>query len=141
MLVFDIAEVVLVLSGLASRIEILDLRGGLRGLDCRLDDLIRVLIEGFAGEFKLDLREGVELPYAAVSGDLISVPPFDTSRVCRLGDALVIDDFRGRISSLSGDVGRTGVVATVVYSLYIVCRVGLLEGTMLLVLGDGDFVS
>lgn len=104
------SEVVLVRSvGLVFEHAVLDLRGGLGPADCTLEDLLWVIAGDGRGEFRLDLRERLPLPYWMGSGCLSSVPPFETSRVCLLGEALLIDDLRGSISSFSGDGARGGV--------------------------------
>ena len=61
-------------------------------------------------EVRLDLLDRSVL---IASGALISLPPFETSLVCRLGEALLIDGLRGiggTTSSFSGDGARCGLV-------------------------------
>ena len=58
----------------------------------------------------LDLRAISVLP-EVVSGCLISVPPFETNRVWRRGEGLLIEDLRGRTSSLSGEAALGGLEA------------------------------
>ena len=58
----------------------------------------------------LDLRAILVMP-EVVSDDLISVLPFETNRVWRRGEGLLIEDLRDRNSSLSGEAALGGLEA------------------------------
>lgn len=64
--------------------------------------------------WRLDLRDMSDGALTIDSGARISTDPRDTSRVCRLGDGLLRDDFLeiGNTSSFNGDGGLcTGLPA------------------------------
>ena len=110
-------EVVLVRSpavGLVLDKTMLDLRRGLGPADWTLEDLecerTRACPGECLGELVLALRAISKLP-EIVSGALISVPPFETNRVCRRGEALLTEDLRGSISSLRGEAALGGLEA------------------------------
>ena len=104
------------LTGLPLESAMLDLRDG--PVVGTLGDMVCVLYRGCLGEFRLDLREMLAVPLATASGDVISLPPLETNLVCRLGEGLLTEGRRGRISSLSGELARGGLLA--VFALYIV---------------------
>lgn len=92
----------------------LDLRRGSGPADCTLEDLecepIPACLGDCLGELVLDRRAIPVFP-ETVSGGLISVPPFETSRVWRRGEGLLTEDLRGRSSSLSGEAALGGLEA------------------------------
>lgn len=92
----------------------LDLRDGVGPSEWTLEDLVWVLIRGFAGVLRLDLRAMFPRP-EVVSGDLSSILPFDTIRVWLLGEALLIESLRCKTPSFSGEGARGGLGAA--YSL------------------------
>lgn len=68
-----------------------------------------------APSLRLDLREMSDWPLTKVSGARMSLDPLDTNRVCRRGDGLLKDDFRGmgRTSSFNGDGGLCAALLVV----------------------------
>ena len=110
-------EIVLVRSaavGLVFDKAMLDLRRGLGPADWTLEDLecerTRACPDESLGELVLALRAMSEFP-EIVSGTLISVPPFETNRVWRRGEALLTEDLRGSTTSLRGEAGLGGLEA------------------------------
>ena len=110
-------DVVLVRSaavGLVFDKGMLDLRRGVGPADWTLEDLecerTRACPDECLGELTLALRAISKFP-EIVSGALISVPPFETNRVWRRGEALLTEDLRGSTSSLSGEAALGGLEA------------------------------
>ena len=110
-------ETVLVRSravGLVFDKAMLDLRRGLGSFDWMLEDLecerTRACPDECLGELVLALRAMSKFP-EMVSGALISVPPFETNRVWRRGEALLTEDLRGSTSSLRGEAALGGLEA------------------------------
>ena len=110
-------DVVLVRSaavGLVFDKAMLDLRRGLGPADWTLEDLeceqTGACPGECLGELMLALRAISKFP-EIVSGALISVPPFETNRVWRRGEALLTEDLRGSTSSLRGEAALGGLDA------------------------------
>ena len=110
-------DIVLVRSaavGLLFDKAMLDLRRGLGPADWTLEDLECERTRACPNELVLALR-AMSISPEIISGALISVPPFETNRVWRRGEALLTEDLRGSTSSLSGEAALGGLEA--VYAL------------------------